>query len=65
MSGITAQQKALYCIALAIKQGHIRNNKEAAKLAEELSEEDLRKLCDAPSRANETPIERSETGRRR
>jgi len=50
MPATSRAQRALFCIALAIKRGKTPKNysKKAAKLAAENSEETLRDFCEPP-----------------
>lgn len=50
MPATSEAQRTLFCIALAIKRGETPKSysKEAARLAEENSEETLRDYCKAP-----------------
>jgi len=50
MPATSENQKTLFCIALAIKRGETPRSysAEAAKMADEMSEEQLRDYCKAP-----------------
>lgn len=50
MPSVSKRQRALMCIALAMKQGKKPKSysKEAAKISEEMSEEQLKEFCEAP-----------------
>jgi len=48
MPSVNEKQKTLFCIALSIKRGKTSPSysKEAAKMAEEMSEEQLKDYCE-------------------
>lgn len=50
MPATSQKQRKLFCIALAIKRGETPKSysKEAARLAEQNSEETLKDYCEAP-----------------
>ena len=50
MPSTSEQQRTLMCIALSIKQGKTPSSysKEAAKMASEMSEAQLKDFCEAP-----------------
>ncbi len=50
MPSVSKKQRSLMCIALAMKQGKTPKSysKEAAKISEEMSEEQLKEYCEAP-----------------
>jgi len=50
MPATSENQRTLFCIALSIKRGKTpaSYSKQAAKMAEEMSEEQLKEYCSAP-----------------
>jgi hypothetical protein len=50
MPSVSNSQQTLFCIALSIKRGETPRSysAEAAKMADEMSEEQLRDYCEAP-----------------
>jgi len=50
MPSTSKKQRALMCIALAMKQGKTPKSysKEAARISEQMSEQQLREFCEAP-----------------
>ncbi len=54
MPSTTKKQRVLMCIALAMKQGKTPKSysKEAAKISEEMSEDQLKEFCEAPIKEN-------------
>ena len=50
MPATSKAQKTLFCIALSIKQGKTpaSYSKQAAKMADSMSEEQLKDYCEAP-----------------
>lgn len=54
MPSATKKQRALMCIALAMKQGKTPKSysKEAAKISEEMSEDQLKEFCEEPVKEN-------------
>ncbi len=50
MPSTSEKQRKLMCIALAMKQGKTPKSysKEAARISEEMSEEQLKEFCEAP-----------------
>jgi len=55
MPSTSEDQRAFFCIALDIKQGKTPKSysAEAAKAAEEMSEEELKEMCESPIEAEE------------
>jgi len=51
MPSTSKNQRTLFCIALSIKRGETPRtySAEAAKMADEMSEEQLRDYCEAPA----------------
>lgn len=50
MPAVSEEQRTIFCIALSIKQGKTpaSYSQEAAKMAEEMSEEQLKDYCESP-----------------
>jgi hypothetical protein len=50
MPSVSEKQRKLMCLALSIKQGKTpkSRSKQAAKLAEQMTEEQLREFCEVP-----------------